>query len=54
VYEGDGHVSQGGDGVVSVSQVLVLVRNRTPVEVEDEIRLGGNLPTRYQGGRVGG
>ena len=54
MYEGDGRVSQTCDGVVSVSWVLVLVRSRTPVEIEEDIRLGGNLPTRYQGGTVGG
>jgi len=42
VYEGGGRVSQGCDGVVSVPRVLDLVRSRTPVEVEEEIRLGGN------------
>ena len=52
VYEGDGRVSQGCDGVVSVPRVLELVRSRTPVEVEEVRRLGGNLPTRYQGGAV--
>jgi len=54
VYEGDGRVSQSCDSVVSVPQVLVLVRSRTPVEVEEEIRFGGNLPSCYQGGMVGG
>jgi len=38
---------------MSVPRVLGLVRSRTPVEVEKEIRLGVNLPTRYQGGTVG-
>ena len=52
VYEGDGRVSQGCDWVVSVPRVLELVRSRTPVEVEEDIRLGGNFPTRYQGGAV--
>ena len=54
VNEGDGRVSQSCDGVVSVSRVLGLVRSRTPVKVEEEIRLGCNLHTRYQGGTVGG
>jgi len=53
VYEGAGCVSQSRDGVVSLPRVLGLVRSRTPVEVEEEIRLGGNFPTRYQGGTVG-
>jgi len=53
VYEGDGCVPQSCDGIVSVSWVLGLVRGRTPVEVEEEIGLGGNLPTRQQGGTVG-
>ena len=52
VYEGDGRIGQGCDGVVSVPRVLELVRSRTPVEIEEKIRLGGNLPTRYQGGAV--
>jgi len=46
VYEGDSRVSQGCNGVVSVPRVLELVRSRTPVEVEEEIRLGGNFPMR--------
>jgi len=46
VYKGDGHVSQSCDGVVSVSWVLGLVQSRTPVEVEEEVKLGGNFPTR--------
>jgi len=53
VYEGDGHVSQSCDGVVLVPWVLGIVRGRTPVEVEEQIRLGGNFPTHYQGGTVG-
>ena len=52
MYERDSRVSQGCDGVVSVPWVLELVRSRTPVEVEEEIRLGGNLPMRYQCGAV--
>jgi len=52
VYEGDGGVSQGCDGVVSVPRVLELARGRIPVEVEEEIRLGGNFPPRYEGGTV--
>ena len=54
MYEWDGCVSQSRDGVVPVPWVLGLVRSRTPVEVKEEIRLGGNFPTRYQGGTVGG
>jgi len=53
VYEGDGRVSQSCNGVVSVPWVLRLVRGRTPVEVEEEIGLGGNFPTHYHGGTVG-
>ena len=53
VYEGDGHASQSRDSVVPVPRVLGLVRGTTPVEVEKEIRLGGNFPTRYQGSTVG-
>ena len=54
IYEGGGRISQGCDGVVTVSRVLGFVRSRTPVEVEKEVRLGEDLPTRYQGGTVGG
>jgi len=53
VYEGDGRVSQGCDGVVPVPWVLGLVWGRTPVEIEEEIGLGSNFATRYQGGTVG-
>jgi len=53
VYEGDGRVSQSCDGVVPVPLVLGLVRGRTPVEVEEEIRLGGNFATCYHSGTVG-
>ena len=53
VNEGDGHVSQSCDGVVSVPRVPGIVRGRMPVEVEEEMRLRGNFPTRYQGGTVG-
>ena len=53
MYEGGGRISQGCAGVVSVPWVLGLVRSRVPVEVEEEIRLRGNLPTRHQGGTVG-
>jgi len=53
VYEGDGRIRQSCDGVVPVSQVLGLVWGGTPVEVEEEIGLGGNLPMRQQGGQVG-
>ena len=47
MYEGDGRVSQGCDSIVSVPQILCLVRSRAPVDVEEEVRLGGNLPARY-------
>jgi len=53
VDEGDGRVSQGCDGVVSVPWILGLVRSGAPVEVEDEVRLGGNFPARYRSGTVG-
>jgi len=53
VYKGGGHVSQGRDGVVSVSLVPGFVWNGTPIEVEEEIRLGGNLSPCHQGGTVG-
>jgi len=46
-------VSQSCDGVVSVPRVLGLVRIRTPVEVEEKIRLGGNFSTCHQSGTVG-
>jgi len=51
--EGDGSVSQSCDGVLSVSLVLDLVRGGAPIEIEEQVRLGSNLPTRYQGGAVG-
>ena len=53
VYEGDGRIRQGRDGVVSVSWALDLVRSGTPVEVEEKIGLGGDLPTRQQEGTEG-
>jgi len=53
LYEGGRGVSQSCDGVVTVPWILGLVWSRTPVEAEDEIRLRGNLPPRYQGGAVG-
>jgi len=53
VYERDGGIRKGCDGVVSVSWVLGLVRGGTPVEFEEEVGLGGNLPTCQQGGTVG-
>ena len=53
MYERGGHTSPGCDGVVWVPRVLGLVRSRTPVEVEEEIRLGGNLAPRHQRGTVG-
>jgi len=53
VYEGDGRVSQGRDGVVSVPRILCLVQSRAPVEVEEEVRLGDNLPAGYRSGTVG-
>jgi len=52
VYEGNGCVSQSCDGVVSVPRVPGLVRSRTPVAVEEEIRFRCYFPTRYQGGTV--
>jgi len=53
VNEGGGCVSQSCDGIVSVPWVFGLVRSGTPVEVEKEIGLGGNLPARQQEGTVG-
>jgi len=53
MYDGDGRISQSCDGVVTVSWVLCLVRSRTPVEIEEEIGLGGNFPTCQQRGTVG-
>jgi len=53
VHDGESLVSQSRDGLVSVPRALGLVRIRMPVKVEKEIRLGGNFPTRHQGGTVG-
>ena len=53
MHKGDSRISQSCDGVVSVPRVLGVVRSRTAVEVEEEIRLRCNLPTCYQGGTVG-
>jgi len=52
VYKRGGRVSQGCDGVVSVPWVLGLVRCRAPVKVEEQVRLGGDLPMCRQGGTV--
>ena len=52
VYEGNSRVSESCDGVVSVPRVPGRVWSRTPVEVEEEIRLRGYFRTRYQGGTV--
>jgi len=38
---------------VSVPRVLDSVQSTTPIEVEEEVRLGGDLPRRHQGGTVG-
>ena len=38
---------------MSVPWILGLVLSRTPVEVEEEIRLRSNFPALYQGGTVG-
>ena len=54
VYKRGGRVSQGCDGVVSVPWVLGLFRCRTPVKVEEKVRLGGDLPTCCQGGAMRG
>ena len=54
MYEGDSRIRQSWHRVVSVSWVLGLVRDGVPVEVEEEVGVGGNLPTRQQGGMVGG
>jgi len=53
MHKGDGRVSQSRDGVGSVPRVPCLVRGRAPVEVEEEIRLGGTFPMPYQGCAVG-
>jgi len=53
MYEEDGRVGQSCNGVMSVLWVLSLLRSRTPVEVEEEIGLGGNFPMHYHGSRVG-
>ena len=53
MYERDGCIRQSCDGVVSVSWALGLLRRGTPVEVEEALGLGGNLPTRQRGGMVG-
>ena len=45
MYKGDGHIGQGCDGVMSIPWVLGLVQSEMPVEVEEEIGWGGNLPT---------
>jgi len=52
VYEGDGRIRQSHNRLVSVSWVLGLVGGGAPVEVEEEIWLGGNLPTHQRGGTV--
>jgi len=43
VHTGGCRVSQSCDGIVSVPWVLGLVQSRTPVEIEEEICLGGDL-----------
>ena len=53
MYKGDSRVSQGCDGIVLISWVLGFVQGGAPVEIEEEVRLRGNFPTRYQGGTVG-
>jgi len=53
VYKGDSRIRQSCDDIVSVSWVLGLVWGGTLVEVEEEIGLGGNLPTRQQCDTVG-
>ena len=45
VYKGDGRIGKGCDGVMSIPWVLGLVPSRTPVVVEEQKALGGNLPT---------
>jgi len=49
----DGRLWQGGDGIVPVPQIPGLVCSATPIKIEEEIRLGGNLSTYYQKGKVG-
>ena len=53
VDERDGCVSQSGDGIVPVPKIPGLVCSGRSIEIEDEIRLGGNLSTRYQRGTIG-
>ena len=53
VDERGGCVSQSCDDIMPVPRILGLVGSGTPIEVEQEIRLAGNLPMRYQGGPVG-
>jgi len=53
VDERDSRVSQGSDGVMSLPRIPGLVHSRTPVEIEEEVRLGGNLSMRYHRGVVG-
>jgi len=53
VDERDGRVSQSGDGIVPVPRIPGLVRSGTPIKIEEEIRLGSNLSTRFQRGTVG-
>jgi len=52
VDERDGCVGQSIAGIVPVSRIPGLVQIRTPIEVEEEIRLGGNLSTRHKRGMV--
>jgi len=53
VDERDGRVGQSGNGIMTVPQIPGLVRSGGPIQVEEEIGLGGNLSTCYQRGTVG-
>jgi len=52
IVDEGGCIGEGCDGIVPISGILQLVRGRTPVEVTEEVALGGNLPTRDQRGAV--
>jgi len=53
VYEGDGRSSESCNSVVPLPWVLGLVRCGMPVEVEEEIKLKGNLSSWQQKGAIG-
>jgi len=53
VSERDGRLSQSGDAIMPVPGIHGLLRSGTSIEIEEVIRLGGNLSTHYQGARCG-